>query len=121
MIRSYRDLEVWTKARQLVKQIYQLSKKFPREELYALTAQLHRAAVSVPSNIAEGHSRLSTKDYINFISMAIGSLAEVDTQVLLAQDLEYVTEKDCTDVNESIQRLQQMLHKLRSSLKDKVQ
>lgn len=121
MIQSYRDLEVWKKSRQLVKQIYLLTKLFPKEELYGLTVQLRRAVISIPSNIAESHSRHSTKDYINFVSVAIGSLAEVDTQVLLAQDLEYITAQDCNEVNQQIQSLQQMLHKLRSSLKAKLQ
>lgn len=121
MIKSYRDLEVWAKSRKLAKQIYELTKLFPREEVYGLTAQLRRAAVSIPSNIAEGHSRHSTKDYINFVSIAIGSLAEIDTQILLAQDFQYVTNENCKDVDQGIQSLQQMLHKLRSSLKEKLQ
>jgi four helix bundle protein len=120
MIKSYHDLDVWTKGRELVKLIYKLTKSFPRDELYGLTSQLRRAVISIPSNIAEGHSRHSTKDYVNFVSVAIGSLAEVDTQTILAQDLEYVTAKDCEAVNTSIQSLQRMLHALRQSLKAKL-
>jgi len=120
MIKTYRDLEVWQKARRLVKEIYVISRTFPREEQFGLTAQIRRAVISIPSNIAEGHSRQSTKDYISFISVAIGSLAEVDTQIILAQDLEYLTQKECASVDQQIQSLQQMLHKLRHSLKAKL-
>jgi four helix bundle protein len=120
MIKSYRDLEVWQKARKLVKEIYTLSQNFPREEQFGLTSQIRRAAISIPSNIAEGHSRQSTKDYISFISIAIGSVAEVDTQLVLAQDLNYISPQDYSAVESNIHSLQQMLHKLRSALKAKL-
>ena len=118
---SFKDLLVWQKSVELAKEMYSLTKDLPSQEMFGLTSQMRRAAVSIPSNIAEGHSRHSTPDYISFISIAIGSLAEVDTQVILAQDIEYVTAQDCAIVDDSIQRLQQMLHKLRSSLKAKQQ
>lgn len=120
MIKNYRDLEVWQKSRILVKEIYSLSQNFPREEQFGLTTQIRRAVISIPSNIAEGHSRQSTKDYISFISMAIGSLAEVDTQMVLAQDLNYISNKDYAAVESNIHSLQQMLHKLRGALKAKL-
>lgn len=119
-IKTYRDLEVWIKSRHLVKQIYIFSKSFPKEELYGLTSQIRRAAVSVPSNIAEGHSRGGTKDYINFISIAIGSLAELETQVLLAMDLEYTSETNTKIIIEQVHELQRMLHSLRGSLRSKL-
>lgn len=93
-ILSYRDLEVWRKARILVTQIYELTKKFPKEELYGLTNQMRRAAISVPSNIAEGKSRRATKDYMRFLDIAYGSVAEVETQLYLTIDLKYATEKE---------------------------
>jgi four helix bundle protein len=119
-IKSYRDLEVWKKARILVKDVYQLTKLFPKEELYGLTSQLRRAIVSVPSNIAEGHSRSGTKDFIQFISIAIGSLAESETQILLSPDLGYIQESQIIPVITNIQELQRMLHALRTSLKAKL-
>lgn len=119
-IKTYRDLDVWKKSRGLVKQIYLLSSRFPKEEIYGLTSQLRRAVVSVPSNIAEGHSRSGTKDFIQFISIAIGSLAEVETQVLLACDLEFVKENDIEPIVKNIHELQRMLHALRTSLKAKL-
>jgi len=92
-IKSYRDLDVWKKAMVLVTRVYKLTRTFPKEELYGLTSQLRRAAVSVPSNIAEGKSRRSTGDYIRFLDIAYGSIAEVETQLSVACNLEYVTQK----------------------------
>ena len=79
-VKTYEELEVWQKAMELVALIYRLTKGFPREEVYGLTSQLRRAAVSVPSNIAEGQGRRSTKEFLNHLSMARGSLLEVETQ-----------------------------------------
>ena len=90
-INSYRDLIVWQKAMDLAAEVHLLSKAFPRDELYGLTSQVRRAAISVPSNIAEGQARQSTAEFLNFLSYAQGSLAEVDTQILLAQRFCYVT------------------------------
>jgi len=118
VIKNYKDLAVWQKGRILVKLVYQLTKHFPKEEIYGLTSQLRRSVVSVPSNIAEGHSRSGTKDFIQFIS--IGSLAEVETQIILAEDLEYVASAHTESLYKNIQELQRMLHALRSSLKDKL-
>lgn len=89
-IRSYKDLIVWQKAMDLVALVYQATKRFPREETYGLSSQLRRAAVSVPSNIAEGQARQSTAEFRNFLSVARGSLAEVETQLLIAQRLGYL-------------------------------
>jgi four helix bundle protein len=85
-IRSYRELVVWRKAMDLVKAIYDETKGWPNEELYALTSQIRRAAVSVPSNIAEGQGRSSTKEFLKHISIAYGSLMEVETQIVIAQE-----------------------------------
>ena len=80
-IKSFRDLMVWQKSMQLVTDLYRLTSDFPKTESYGLTSQLRRAAVSVPSNIAEGYGRHSTSDYIRFLQIAIGSLYELQTQV----------------------------------------
>lgn len=119
-IRNYRDLEVWKQGRILVKTVYELTRQFPKEELYGLTIQIRRAAVSIPSNIAEGHSRSSTRDFIQFISMAIGSLAELDTQMLLAGDLEYIAPVQLEPILNDIAALQKMLHTLRASLRARI-
>lgn len=117
-IQSYRDLEVWKRSRTLVSAIYQLTELFPNKESYGLTSQIQRAAVSIPSNIAEGYSRRGLRDYIQFVSMAIGSLAEVDTQLFVAEDLRYVTAQETTTIRQEITILQKQLYALRNSLKN---
>jgi four helix bundle protein len=90
MLRNYRDLIAWQKAMDLVELAYVLTKKFPKEEIYGLVAQLRRAAVSVPSNIAEGQGRGSAKEFSYFLAIAHGSLRELETQMLIAQRLTYI-------------------------------
>lgn len=87
---SYRDLIVWQKAMALVTDNYRVTQSFPNNEMYGLTSQLRRAAVSVPSNVAEGQGRSSDREFALFISHALGSLMEVETQILIAQDLGYI-------------------------------
>jgi len=111
-VKSYKDLIVWQKAMDLVEMVYQATKEFPREELYGLTNQLCRAAVSIPSNIAEGHARRSTAEFRNFLSIARGSLAEVETQLLIAQRLGYIN----TQRVESILSIQVEVNKMTNAL-----
>lgn len=87
---SYRDLVAWRKAMELVLEVYQVTKSFPKEEMYGLTSQLRRAAVSVPSNIAEGQARFSAREFYRFLSHARGSLVEVETQIMIAKSLLYL-------------------------------
>ena len=89
-VRSYRDLLVWQRAMDLALGIYALSRSFPDSERFVMVSQLRRAAVSVPSNIAEGHARSSTRDFLRFLSIASGSLAELETQLILAHRLDYL-------------------------------
>ena len=93
-IKSYRELIVWQKAMDLVEDVYKRTKGFPSEELYCLTSQLRRAVVSVPSNIAEGQARNSTKEFSHHLSIAYGSLCEVETQILIALRLGYLQRHD---------------------------
>lgn len=86
-VRTHKDLDVWKEAMQLVKEVYRWSAALPREEIYGLTAQIRRAAVSIPSNIAEGAARDSRKEFLQFLYIALGSLSELETQILLARDL----------------------------------
>ena len=88
-VRNYRDLAVWQKAMDLVELVYTATRGWPKEELYGLTNQVRRAAVSVPSNVAEGQGRASTKEFLHHLSMARGSLLEVETQLLVARRLGY--------------------------------
>ena len=89
-VNSYRDLRVWQEGRILVKEAYRAVKAFPKEEIYGLTSQIKRSAVSIPSNIAEGSSRRSTQEFLRFINISTGSLAELETQLILANDLEFL-------------------------------
>src|SRR5271154_3028023 len=89
MVKSFRDLDVWRLSLDLAEAVYQCTASFPKSELFGLTAQMRRAAVSVPSNIAEGRSRSSTKEFLQFLSIALGSLAELETQFELAVRLGY--------------------------------
>jgi len=93
-VRDYRELIVWQKAMDLVIEAYRLTRAFPREELYGLTNQVRRAAVSIPSNIAEGQARQSKAEFRNFLSIAQGSRAEVETQLTIAMRLDYITNED---------------------------
>ncbi|MDP6044643.1 MAG: four helix bundle protein [Phycisphaerae bacterium] len=118
-VRNYKDLAAWRKARALVKRIYGATRLFPKDELYGLTQQICRAAVSVPSNIAEGYGRGSLGDYIRFLQVARGSLFELETQVILANDLEYLTEEQTDSLDEDIQECARILQGLIASLKGK--
>jgi four helix bundle protein len=94
MAGSYRDLIAWQKSMVLAREIYRATRAFPSEERYGLTSQLRRAAVSVPSNIAEGQARYSRREFHHFLNNARGSLAEVETQILLASDLRHLAQED---------------------------
>src|SRR3954451_22493418 len=89
-VRTYRDLLVWQKGMQLVTSVYQAVKMFPRDEVYGLTSQLRRCAVSIPSNIAEGHSRSTRKEFLRFLEISLGSLFELQTQLEIAKNLSYL-------------------------------
>ena len=103
---NHKDLEVWKEAMGLAVEIYTVTKKFPKEELYGLTSQIQRAAVSVPSNIAEGCARKSNKETLRFLSIALGSLAEVETQLILSMHLSYV--KDIDSLTNKIAKVRQL-------------
>ena len=109
MSASYRDLRVWQQAMDLTVHVYELSEKFPKHETYGLMSQLRRAAVSVPSNIAEGKGRNTDRDFVHFLYQARGSLLEVETQIQLSQRLGYLGEqqaalllKGCATVGRSL-------------------
>lgn len=112
---SYRELKVWQKAMELVYLIYELTRSFPKEEVYGLTAQLRRAAVSVPSNIAEGKGRSSDREFSLFLCHARGSVHEVETQLLIAAHLGYLKQTDATRTNELANQIARMLNGLLAS------
>ena len=115
-ITHYRELIVWQKAMNLVTQVYQLSKAFPKEEIYGLTNQIRRAAVSIPSNIAEGQARQSTAEFRNFLSIAQGSLAELETQLQIAVNLNYINTSQVDQVMSLAMEVSKMLTSLRAKL-----
>jgi four helix bundle protein len=115
-VNSFRDLRVWSAAMGLVEKVYRLTQLFPRSELYGLTSQIQRAAVSVPSNIAEGHTREHTKEFLNHLSIAHGSLAELDTQLEIARRLEYISSESLAELQNDIVSLAKQLYALRNSL-----
>ena len=114
--KSYRDLIVWQKSVQLAKSVYEVTGKFPRQEQFGLVTQLRRAAVSVPSNIAEGQARRKTGEFIRFISYSEGSIAEIDTQLVLSINLGYCGASEVRDLFQSIAELRRMLSGLRQKL-----
>jgi len=113
---SYKDLHVWKKGIELAKIVYKVSANFPAEEKIGLIAQLRRAVVSIPSNLAEGQARRTTGEFVQFISNAEGSLAEADTQLILSVELGLCRLGDVTHAHQIIADLQKMLNALRRKL-----
>ncbi len=107
---SYKDLDVWKNNRLLVKSVYQLSKLFPKDEQYGLTNQIRRAVVSIPSNIAEGCGRNHFKDSIQFFFIARASLYELETQLIVSNDLECISEQQLTTILEQVTRCKKLLN-----------
>jgi len=116
---NYRDLIAWQKAMDLVEMVYQATKRFPKEETYALTSQLRRAAVSIPSNIAEGQGRASIKEFHNFLSIAHGSVREVETQIMIAQRLGYLGPEVVEGILQSAAEVGRLIKGLMNSLSRK--
>jgi four helix bundle protein len=114
--RSYKDLVVWQKGITLAKLVYGLTRAFPAEEKFGIVAQMRRAAVSIPSNIAEGQARHTTGEFIQFISHAEGSVAELDTQLILSIELEFCTSTAADRALELVSELRRMLNGLRREL-----
>ena len=116
MIKSFQDLLVWQKAMELVEEVYRLARLLPTEETYALSDQMRRAAVSIPSNIAEGQARNSTKEFLKFLAIAKGSNAELQTQCLICQRLSYVSETDMQSALTLSTEIGKMLNSLITNL-----
>ncbi|MBQ7989377.1 MAG: four helix bundle protein [Bacteroidaceae bacterium] len=114
---SYRKLIVYQKSKELVKRTYQLLKKFPADERYAMCDQLKRASVSITSNIAEGVNRFSVKDKVHFVEIAFGSLMEVSSQFELAEELGYISTEERLSIDELVKEVARLLSGLRNSYK----
>ena len=116
---SHKELIVWQKAILLVEEIYKIIKLLPKEEMYALSEQMRRAAVSVPSNIAEGNARNSDKEYLHFLSIAQGSNAEIETHLIICQHLGYITDEQAAPALSLHAEIGKMLRKLINNVKDR--
>ena len=119
-VKNYRELIVWQKAMDLVERVYRLARRFPKDELYGLTSQLPRAAVSIPSNIAEGQGRRTTTEFPRFLSIANGSLKEVETQLLLAERLAYVDQQQTSEAMALTTDVTRLINALINSLEKKL-
>jgi four helix bundle protein len=119
-VRDYRELIVWQKAMGLVEAVYKMTTGFPREEIYGLTSQLRRAAVSIPSNIAEGQGRRTTRDFLGFLSIAHGSLKEVETQVMIASRLQFIRQEKQSEMLQLTTEVGRLISGLANSLKKRL-
>jgi len=117
-IRSYKDLRIWQKSIELVKEIYLITKEFPKEEIYGLTSQMRRSAISIPSNIAEGKMRQHTNEYIQFLYIALGSCAELDTQLVIAGELRYFSPKIESNLSEKVDYISRMIRSLIKKIRE---
>jgi four helix bundle protein len=115
-VTHYKELKIWQKGMSLAKSVYRLTVRFPAEEKFGLSAQMRRAAVSVPSNIAEGQARHGTREFLQFLSHTSGSLAELETQILLSADLGYCSAADVKLVSDEITEMQKMVAAIRRKL-----
>ena len=119
MLTNYKELKAWQKSYNLCLDVYRTTAQFPREERFGLTSQLRRAAVSVPSNIAEGYGRKTTIDYVRMLYISYGSLCELETQILLAGDLDFISRRDLGPIKEAISENERILKALIKSLENK--
>lgn len=111
-VHNYEKLIVWQKSMEVVTKIYQITKEFPKEELYGLTSQMRRCAVSIPSNISEGSRRKTQKDFAHFLTISFGSGAELETQIKIAKNLKFVSIEEYEDISEQLEEIMKMLNVL---------
>jgi four helix bundle protein len=116
-MKNFKNLKVWQKGMGLVVTIYKATTQFPKEEIYGLTSQIKRSTVSIPSNIAEGSGHGSDKDFNRFLNIALGSSFELETQLILAKELEFLSEKDFSNISENLDEVQRMITGLQKDLK----
>jgi four helix bundle protein len=118
-VQTYRDLVAWQKGMELVREIYKISRNFPKDEIFGLVSQIRRAVVSIPSNIAEGHQKLSRKEHQYFLGNARASVAEIETQILIARDLDYLGQKETDQILNLSAELGRILNGLINSIRKK--
>ena len=115
-MKTHQDLEVWQKAIGFVTQVYKYTESFPKSEIYGLTNQIRRASVSIPSNIAEGAARNTSKDFSHFLAITLGSIAELETQLIIANNLEYLNHEQVEELTSSLISIRKMTLGLKKSL-----
>lgn len=120
MKRAHKNLEVWKEAMQLAASIYAVTEDFPKSEIYGLTSQMRRAAVSVPSNIAEGAARFSTKEFLQYLNIAGGSLSELDTQIILAANLGFMDTDQYAELERRIEKTSSLLAGMIRSVRKRI-
>jgi len=113
---NFKELNIWKESMSLAKEIYSITKFFPSEEKFGLTSQINRCAVSVPSNIAEGAGRQSDKEFNQFLNIALGSSFELETQLLLSNDFNYITKEQTELLTEKVCKIQRMINGLKKSI-----
>ena len=113
---NYRELEIWNEGIELAKIIYQMVKEFPKDEIYGLTSQIKRCAISIPSNIAEGSGRDTNKDFNHFLAIATGSSYELETQLILAKELGFISEEKLSPVLKKIDVLQKKIYRFKEKI-----
>ena len=119
-VQSYKDLDIWKRSCTMVTTIYRATENFPKREMFGLTSQLRRAAISVPANIAEGAARLYTREYIRFLSNALGSIAELETLFKVSVDLGYITEQRIQNATQELDEIGRMTRRLVQRLEERL-
>lgn len=119
-IKTYKELIVWQKSIKLVKEIFLLTDKFPKSEVFGLTSQMRRCSVSIPSNIAEGYGRKSQKEYSQFYSIAYGSVLELETQLIIAREVKFMSESEYVRINSILEEVAKMLNFMNSKMKEQL-
>ncbi|MBR9986894.1 MAG: four helix bundle protein [Desulfosarcina sp.] len=119
MLKNYKELKVWQKSYKLCLHVYKITKRFPKDEMYGLTSQIRRSAVSIPSNIAEGYGRKTTIEYVRFLYIAYGSVCELETQTMISADLGYVEKERLQELRGEIGDVERMLKAMIKSLENK--
>ena len=114
---KFKELEIWKKSRLFCSEIYKITSNFPESEKFGLTNQLRRASVSIPSNIAEGSSRSSNKDFARFLQITLGSAFEIETQLLIAYDLKFINNEELEKLSQNLESIIKMTSKFKSTLK----
>lgn len=116
-MQTYKELQVWQRSMELAKNIYETTSAFPKQEIYGIVSQMRRAAVSIPSNLAEGYARRGKKENAQFVNIAYGSALELETQLLLSKDLEFIQNSQYDTLSELLISVQKLLYKYREYLK----